>query len=43
MALCVPAANKGKVANRKTPHVFYILSGLLHYSGYSWSYVNDLY
>ena len=37
------AANKGIVAHGKTPRVFYIFSGLLHYSGFSWSYVKDLY
>ena len=43
MVLFVPAANKRKVTHGKTPRVFYILSGLFHYSGSSWSYVEDLY
>ena len=43
MVLFVPAENKGKVTHGKTPRVLYILSGLLHCSGSSWSYVKDLY
>ena len=42
MVLFVRAANKGKVTYGKTPRVFYIFSGLLYYSGSSWSYVKDL-
>ena len=42
MVLFVPAANKGKVTHGKTPRVFYIFSGLLHYNGSSWSDVKDL-
>ena len=43
MVLFVRCANEGKVNHGKTNRVFYILSGLLHHSGSSWSYVKDLY
>ena len=43
LMVLVLAANKGKVTHGKTPREFYIFSGLLHYSGSSWSYAKDLY
>ena len=42
MVLFVRAANKGKVTHGKTLRVFYIFSILLHYSGFSWSYIKDV-